>query len=408
MTGETIVITQGHLRFGYHVAKSLTQAGYRVVAMGLSRPRMCERIPGVIDSRVYPEPFSKPLPYVAALDDAYRDHHAALIVPVHEDLFVASYHRDLFSNPGSVAAPEFPALLRVHDKRNLNSLGAASDLRTPHSIEVEPGDVVPQLKPLGFPIILKPRFGEGARGVWRFDNQDQLERNIHVVRAASMREPYIAQQFVAGHGVCIGVLVIDGVCLAVSGHQRLHEIPLSGGTSTARLTFFNPTLEEKVVELVKRAGISGVCMVELRVTPAGAPYLLDINPRYWGGISVALQSGVDIPALHAKAWLKQLPTTQGTHIRPNRLAETRWALGELNVAFALLARRRFVDLWKLYLAWRDPDVIFEDLPHGGGLGLLLCQLSAYFHRWRLHTEQVKAARQDFFAMRLMSQLRNRR
>jgi len=42
----------------------------------------------------------------------------------------------------------------------------------------------------------------------------------------------------------------------------------------------------------------GVCQADFMVDPqTGRPYLIDVNPRFWGGLAQAVAAGVDFPYL---------------------------------------------------------------------------------------------------------------
>jgi len=48
----------------------------------------------------------------------------------------------------------------------------------------------------------------------------------------------------------------------------------------------------------------GVAMVEWKCDPrSGRPLLLEINPRFWGSLALAVRAGVDFPRLYANAAL---------------------------------------------------------------------------------------------------------
>lgn len=50
----------------------------------------------------------------------------------------------------------------------------------------------------------------------------------------------------------------------------------------------------------------GIAMVEWKIDANdGLPYLLEINPRFWGGLELAIRSGVDFPMMYYQACLDQ-------------------------------------------------------------------------------------------------------
>lgn len=77
-------------------------------------------------------------------------------------------------------------------------------------------------------------------------------------------------------------------------------------------------------------------MVEFRGTEDGIPQLMEINPRFWGSLQLAIDAGVDFPGLLYELALGRLPAVpQGyqTGIR------SRWLLGDLDRLYLVLRDR---------------------------------------------------------------------
>jgi predicted ATP-grasp superfamily ATP-dependent carboligase len=92
--------------------------------------------------------------------------------------------------------------------------------------------------------------------------------------------------------------------LAIFGHRRLREYPITGGPSTLRESYRNEALIEQSLRLLRTIGMVGVAMVEYKVDPcSGQPLLMEVNPRFWGSLQLAVLAGVDFPVLYHKASL---------------------------------------------------------------------------------------------------------
>jgi protein-tyrosine-phosphatase/predicted ATP-grasp superfamily ATP-dependent carboligase len=111
--------------------------------------------------------------------------------------------------------------------------------------------------------------------------------------------PVIEQAFLTGHGVGIELLYRNGVMIWHFCHQRLHEGSggggLGSGSSYRRSVLTPPKLLADATALLNRLRWHGVAMVEFLVTPAGRYYLMEINPRLWGSLALAIDAGVDFP-----------------------------------------------------------------------------------------------------------------
>jgi protein-tyrosine-phosphatase len=79
-------------------------------------------------------------------------------------------------------------------------------------------------------------------------------------------------------------------------HERVHEVPLTGGGSTYRKSVPPDAL---IVSAAKRLLDAlkwhGVAMVEFKRDDNGTFHLMEINPRLWGSLALAIDAGVDFP-----------------------------------------------------------------------------------------------------------------
>ena len=111
--------------------------------------------------------------------------------------------------------------------------------------------------------------------------------------------PLLVQQRIVGPGVGIFLLLWDGAVRATFAHRRLREKPVSGGVSVySESVSADPALVERSRQLLEQMQWSGVAMVEYKLeTKTGTPYLMEVNGRFWGSLQLAIDAGVDFPAL---------------------------------------------------------------------------------------------------------------
>lgn len=367
---STILVTHCHTRIGYAVSRSLTKAGYRVIAASRCRPSMCRGLSGVVAETVYPEPFNAPLEFIESLSRAANRYAARAVLPVHEEIFVLARHRQEFATRRAstqVLAPPITQLLRLHDKGHLPQLAHAASIVTPATRIVSTrADLLNAVSDIGLPAVLKPRFGSGARGLRLLRNTADLKA---VVLGDEGPPTTLLQEWVPGTGVGIGGLFLQGEAFALSGHLRLREIPLSGGASTARVTLTHRDMQDAAKRLIASVGFSGVAMAEFRYDrDTDRAWLLEVNPRYWGGVSTAIDSGVDIPSLHVSALLDgSLPTAC---VEPSRIVESRWLLGELRAAIERLIHGQLTAALRMYPRRSTVPVVWEDIGRGRMMAFL--------------------------------------
>jgi hypothetical protein len=188
----------------------------------------------------------------------------------------------------------------------------------------------------------------------------------------------IAQQWVPGYGVGIGALVWKHRLTAVSGHKRLREIPIRGGTSTARITCVPEPLVDAAAQILGEFNLQGVAMVEFRVDErSNRHWLLEINPRYWGGLPTGIASGVDFPVHHIACVMGETPTSV---LWPSQIVESRWLLGEIRAFSEYLITGQFSRALATFRVTPGARLSIDDFGQAGARAFLH-QLSAYL--WNL-------------------------
>lgn len=151
-----------------------------------------------------------------------------------------------------------------------------------------------------FPLVLKPVHSR----VWIDDALHRLEPVIvrdreersraveHLLRYCAVLE----QEYVAGDGIGIELLFDQGRKVWHFAHERIHELPVTGGVSTYRRSIAPPpealAFSERMLEAL---GWHGAAMVEFRRRQDGSFALMEINPRLWGSLALAGKAGVNFP-----------------------------------------------------------------------------------------------------------------
>ncbi|MBK8870041.1 MAG: ATP-grasp domain-containing protein [Elusimicrobia bacterium] len=156
--------------------------------------------------------------------------------------------------------------------------------------------------------IVKPTHGRGSSGLVHDAQLSRMDWGAHWARHGRL----VIQEKVPveGRGVGVSVLIdMSGQCSAWFIHERLREYPVSGGPSTDRRSIHWPALLDWSLQLLRSIQWQGVAMVEWKIHPAtGIPLLMEINPRFWGSLELAVRAGVNFPVLYADA-AEGLPST---------------------------------------------------------------------------------------------------
>ncbi|MFZ1962207.1 MAG: ATP-grasp domain-containing protein [Roseiarcus sp.] len=220
--------------------------------------------------------------------------------------------------------------------------------------------------------IVKPARGSGSRGV-------RYNSSFNAAEAASYLRNFgaaLVQEQIPPGGDAVGVSVLfgpDGRRLAHFCHKRLRQFPNSGGPSTDRIGIADGALLDMSLELLTAIGWKGVAMVEWKIDlRTGAPQLMEINPRFWGSLELAVRSGVDFPALYARAAAGQVQAPP----EPIIGVRCRWLIPG-DILRWLTADRRERESLRTFcsgLPWLAEEWDSKDLR--GFLSCILCQALA--------------------------------
>jgi protein-tyrosine-phosphatase len=151
-----------------------------------------------------------------------------------------------------------------------------------------------------FPLVLKPVRSSAA-----------VDGDVVILSAAIVRDerarraalsallahgPVQQQRHVGGRGVGVEMLFDRGREVWHFVHERLHETPLTGGGSAYRRSVRPPSdLLAAARTLLHALEWHGVAMVEFKVRRDGSFHLMEVNPRFWGSLALAIDCGVNFP-----------------------------------------------------------------------------------------------------------------
>jgi predicted ATP-grasp superfamily ATP-dependent carboligase len=109
------------------------------------------------------------------------------------------------------------------------------------------------------------------------------------------------QEYVPGEAYGFFALFNQGKVRATFMHRRIREYPVTGGPSTTAESVYDPELKALGLRLLEALNWHGVAMVEFKKDSRDGGFtLLEINPKFWGSLGLAIASGVDFPYLAAR------------------------------------------------------------------------------------------------------------
>ena len=303
---ESILILDADSVAGLAVVQSLGAAGYACIlgATNDDAPAFASRY--ARNKALYPDPLADAEAFKDWLRAWLREHDVSLIIPTTEcTLGPLAAMRDEPEVAGKAALHPPAALETALDKEKLRRLAAELGVPTPASAYVQRIEELEDPRIAGWlaqgGVVVKATVSKAWNGGRAYEfptkiaaDRDELRR---LVAARVRHVPVQVQEWMPGHGVGIELLAHRGEIVLHIAHERLHEVPLTGGGSSYRRTIAPPVgLYGDAQKLARALALHGVAMVEFRFDPAsGRHWLMEINMRFWGSLPLAAFAGVDFP-----------------------------------------------------------------------------------------------------------------
>ncbi len=299
-----VLVLDGDMVPALTIARSLRRRGCRVDSGShVDRPLVgsSRAIAALHD---YPNPLTEPDGFVDWLARHARDEHYDLIIPVTErTLAPLSRCRERLGDL-RVAMPDYDSLELVLDKSKTLALAREVGVPIPGSVAVSSLDELAEhQETLRYPVVLKPARSIGSRDggsshlqvSYAFDAIGLVTGCAHALRFG----PVVLQEYFAGDGVGVELIARGGEIEYAFQHRRLHEVPLTGGGSSLRVSeAVNPRLLDASARLIKGLRWNGVAMVEFKYDRESGEFcLMEVNGRFWGSLPLADAAGADFPGM---------------------------------------------------------------------------------------------------------------
>lgn len=305
-----ILVTDAGRGSGLAVIRSLGRRGWRVIAADRDpaspgfRSRYTER------SLVYPPPMSRPQEYLQTLWEAADREGVDLIVPVTEaSILPLTQARGMFEGRCRLALPDQAAWEVTANKQQTIELAQSLGIPAPKTRTVSSADEAKRCAhEFAWPLVIKPQrsqlyHSDGSSEPLKVSYAQDAEELVQEVARYEGRCAVLLQEYVAGAGCGVELLLSEGEPLAAFQHKRLREIPVHGGASAYRESVpLDPLLYDYSLRLMRALRWTGLAMVEFKLGDAG-PKLMEINGRIWGSLPLAVASGVDFPARLVELYL---------------------------------------------------------------------------------------------------------
>ena len=139
-----------------------------------------------------------------------------------------------------------------------------------------------------YPLIAKPRFGASSRGQFVFQNEDEYE----YWQKRHDEQDYLVQRYISGTEYTVDAYVNSKGKL-IDAVSRVRLVVVGGEVMVAKTD-----RNSRVLDLANRVlglpGWRGPITVQI-IDTGTESYLIEVNPRFGGGVPCSIEAGLDIP-----------------------------------------------------------------------------------------------------------------
>jgi predicted ATP-grasp superfamily ATP-dependent carboligase len=335
-----ILVLDGNQRAALAAVRSLGAKGLWVAVGESCSPSMAGVSRYCCQSIAYADPLTSPRPFFDDLLKQINELNISFLLPITEaTTYIILAYRDELPDHVTLPFPATAAVEQLANKNELFHLALQQGVPVPATVFCENSEE--GLKALDainqFPVVLKPFKSKILQPASVISTQVVIAHSAQEARDALNNHfffqfPFTLQSFIEGSGQGIFALFDHGEPVCFFAHRRLREKPPGGGVSVlCESAPVNDQLRTYAEKLLRTVAWHGVAMVEFRVSPDGTGYLMEVNPRFWGSLQLAIDSGIDFPW-----WLYLVSTGQKVPEAVWKYRRVRWLLGDLDRLYLVL------------------------------------------------------------------------
>lgn len=349
---KKVLLTYGWCRTAYVAAECLAEAGYEVYACDKSRLAMLRFSRHIKEFFRVPSQDTCPEAYARAVAGIAKARQIKVVVPVHEDMVILQRYRHYFHPYTVIASPDLAILTKVLNKGSFHRAALQAGLFPPHTIApVTMDQALAALNETDLPAVLKIRNGNSAKGVRIVNSRrDAVDAYTELVNLFHLSEDHLPliQEYVEGTQCGVAFLAENGEILGSFCERYLRFKEKGMGTSVLREAFLSDDLLREAKKLCKSLKWTGVGQLDFIIDGLGRPRVLEMNPRFWGALRLAVACGKNFP-------VALLRLTEGQPVADcfsstYRAKRCLWIAGQLISTVGLIYSRKFgrarLELWQ--------------------------------------------------------------
>ena len=240
----------------------------------------------------YKIPLCNSADYIDVLKNICVNENVKGLIPLYEGEFeILDRYRNEFKNIGTELILSDEEILKIcKDKEKTYLWTVNENILSPKVyIDAEIEKIITYGDEEKLPLIIKPRDGMGSSNVFIANTIKELEFFKEYVKDS------IVQQYIKGNEYTVDTLMdFQGNPIYIVPRKRDEVRSGEVSKSTVVIDHEIINLNRKVIESLNKQGrVIGPYTIQFIRSECGKLYLLEINPRFGGGVPLAFESGAD-------------------------------------------------------------------------------------------------------------------
>lgn len=284
-------------------ARSLGEEGVEVIISDT-----CMMAPGCFSKYTkhcftYKEPETHQKEYLEKLVEEAKKHGGEdvdlVVMPMHTDCFIVAAHQELFDGVAKLALPSFEQIKLAGNKASLAEFCEKHNILIPKTWQPATlNEFEAEIDSFDFPVFIKLRESNASLGLKKVKNakeaRDFFKFSIKDSKLKEGEYPII-QEAVEGEDFCSTFIFSHGKKRASMTYHNILDYPRKSGMGVLRENVDAEQLESIGAKLLHLLDWHGVAEVDFRWNEKDTPYLIEINPRFWGGLGQSIAAGWNYP-----------------------------------------------------------------------------------------------------------------
>ncbi len=300
-----VIITSGRSFMALSIARSLGKKGIEVIGTECVKMSMLTFSKYVGVNEVHADYMNEPEQFIIDLLKIVKKHKPTgntpyVLMPSFTETLIISKHKDKFNPYITVACPDYEQIMKVHPKHHLTRTANQLNIHIPSTFHPKNDEELKKkASEMNFPVLLKPYDLSGGRGIIEAADKTGLQKAYHK-HIKHYHTPPLIQEYVEGEEYCLAVLYHEGQLKASMAYKNLQRFPKRSSSSVVRETIDSAPFIEDANTLFGAIKWTGIAEIDFLWDGVAGhkPHLIEVNPRFWAALFLAIHSGIDFPWLN--------------------------------------------------------------------------------------------------------------